>query len=127
MIGLIKSTLQMPIPWLVWVAFLGAANLVAPLYFIQTLEARMTLALFCAGVITQSLIHAKLGFVRLLGIGHIYWIPLVIWLGFRLGEFGIEGSFGLWLVSLLLLNSVSLIIDATDVTRYTLGERSPFY
>ena len=95
MIGLIKSTLQMPIPWLVWVAFLGAANLVAPLYFIQTLEARMTLALFCAGVITQSLIHAKLGFVRLLGIGHIYWIPLVIWLGFRLGEFGIEGSFGL--------------------------------
>ena len=50
MIGLIKSTLRMPSPLLVWIAFLGSVNMVAPLFFIQTLEAQITLALFCAGV-----------------------------------------------------------------------------
>jgi hypothetical protein len=127
MIGLINSTLRMPPLWLVWIAFLGVANLIAPLYFIQTLEARVTLFLFGAGVVIQSIIHLKLGFVRLLGIGHIFWIPFVVWLAFRIGSFGIDGAFGFWIASLLLLNSISLVIDATDVTRYILGERKPFY
>ena len=117
----------MPIGWLVWIAFLGAANFVAPLYFIQNLEAQITLALFFAGVFTQGYIHSKLGFVRLLGIGHIYWIPLVIWLGIRLDSVGLEDMFSFWLASVLAFNSVSLVIDGTDVTRFILGERSPFY
>jgi len=29
---------------------------------------------------TQMLIFHRLGFIRLLGIGHIYWIPMLAWL-----------------------------------------------
>ena len=83
--------------------------------------------MFFVGAFTQGYIHSKLGFVRLLGIGHIFWIPLVIWLGLRLDSAGLNDAFGFWLASVLALNSVSLVIDATDVTRFILGERSPIY
>ena len=125
MIGLVISILRMPLPWLVWVMLLVAANFLAPLFYIQTLEAQLTIAAVLIGFIIQSYIHSKLGFVRLLGLGHILWIPLVIWLGFRLGDIGLENPFGIWLASLLLINTVSLVIDVIDVIRFFSGEKSP--
>ncbi len=104
---------------------LVAANFLVPLFYIQTLEAQLTIAAMFAGAITQSYIHSKLGFVRLLGLGHIFWVPLVIWLGFRLNTIGLDSSFGIWLASLVLLNTISLIIDVIDVIRFISGERSP--
>ena len=125
MIGLVISILRMPLPWLVWVMLLVAANFLAPLFYIQTLEAQLTIAAVLIGFIIQSYIHSKLGFVRLLGLGHILWIPLVIWLGFRLTDIGLENPFGIWLASLVLINAVSLVIDVIDVIRFFSGERSP--
>lgn len=104
---------------------LVAANFLAPLFYIQTLEAQLTIAAVLIGFIIQSYIHSKLGFVRLLGLGHILWIPLVIWLGFRLSDIGLENPFGIWLASLLLINTVSLVIDVFDVIRFFSGEKSP--
>ena len=125
MIGFMKSILKMPSPWLFWVLLLMAVNLVVPLFYIQTLEAQLTITAMFAGAITQSYIHSKLGFVKLLGLGHIFWIPLVIWLGFRLNAIGLDSSFGIWLASLVLINTVSLAIDGIDVLRFISGERSP--
>ncbi len=125
MFGLMKSISKMPLQWLFWIILLMTVNLVIPLFYIQTLEAQITIASIFAGAITQSYIHSKLGFVRLLGVGHIYWIPLVIWLGFRLGDIGLDSPFGLWLASLVLINTVSLVIDVIDVIRFIAGERSP--
>ncbi len=102
-----------------------AVNLIVPLFYIQTPEAQLTIAAMFAGAIMQSWIHAKLGFVRLLGIGHIFWIPLVIWLALRAGTIGLDSTFGIWLASLVLINTVSLVIDAIDVIRFLSGERSP--
>ena len=117
--------LKMPLPWLVWIMLLVAVNLIVPLFYIQTFEAQVTIASIFAAAITQTYIHSKLGFVRLLGLSHIFWIPLVIWLGLRLGDIGLDSSFGLWLASLVLINSVSLVIDIMDVIRFIAGERSP--
>ena len=120
-----KSILKMPSQWLVWIVLLMAVNFFVPLFYIQTLEAQLTLAAVFAGAITQSYIHSKLGFVRLLGVGHIFWAPLVIWLAFRLSSIGVDSSFGIWIASLLLLNTVSLVIDVLDVIRFFSGDRSP--
>ena len=125
MFRFMKSMLKMPTPWLFWVMLLVAVNFVAPLFFIQTLEAKLTIAAMFAGAVIQSWIHSKLGFVRLLGLGHIFWVPLVIWLGFRLGDVGLDGPFGIWVASLVVLNTASLGIDVVDVARFFLGERSP--
>ena len=125
MIGFMKAIMKMPPPWRVWVILLLAVNLIVPLFYIHTLEAQLTIAAMFAGAITQSRIHARLGFVRLLGIGHIFWVPLVIWLGLRAGTVGLDSLFGIWLASLVLINTVSLVIDAIDVIRFLSGERSP--
>ncbi len=125
MIGFMKAIMKMPFSWRVWVMLLVAVNLIVPLFYIQTQEAQLTIAAILAGTVTQSYIHAKLGFVRLLGIGHIFWVPLVIWLAFRAGTIGLDSSFGIWLASLVLINTISLVIDAIDVIRFLSGETSP--
>jgi len=125
MMGFMKAILRMPVPWLFWVMLLVAVNLIVPLFFIQTVEAQLSIAALIAGAIAQSVIHARLGFVRLLGLGHIFWIPLVIWLGFRLSDTGLGDLFAIWLAALVLIDTVSLIIDGIDVVRFLSGERSP--
>jgi hypothetical protein len=125
MTGLIKSILKMPTPWLVWIMLLLVVNMIVPIFYIQTLEAQLTLVAMMSGVVAQSIIHARLGFVKLLGLGHVLWIPLVIWLGLRIGDVGIGDGFGIWLASLVLLNTISLIIDSVGVIQFILGNRTP--
>ncbi len=36
-----------------------------------------------------------------------------------------DGGFRAWLVAVMLMNTLSLIIDAIDVVRYARGERTP--
>ena len=81
----------------VWISLLLAADMVVPLVFITTVEAQLVLAAAIAGAVTQTAILASRGFVRLLGIGHIYWVPLIPWLLSRLDGFPPAGPFAMWL------------------------------
>ncbi len=125
MINLMKTMMLMPKPWLAWMGLLVVANTLAPLYFIQTLEGKVVLAaIMCSMTIMTAIFGAK-GFVRLLGIGHIAWVPLIPWLFTRLDNSSFDSFFGYWLVAVIVLNSLSLIMDAIDVLRYIKGERRP--
>ena len=55
-----------------WISLLLAANMVGPLLFINTLEGQVVLAAFVAAALTQTVLFGAKGFVRLLGIGHVY-------------------------------------------------------
>ena len=125
MIGFMKSTMKIPIMWQMWLALLITANLIVPLFYSSTLEAQITIGALLLSFVTMSYIHSKRGYVRLLGIGHIFWFPLVLWLGLRAFEEGLSDAFAVWLVSLVVLNSLSLILDVMDVVRYLRGERAP--
>ena len=70
-------------------------------------------------------LFSRYGFVRLLGLGHIFWIPLVIWLGARIPELNLSTPFGIWLVGVLVANIISLVIDIRDVGLYLRGDREP--
>ena len=109
----------------VWISLLLAANMVAPLVFVTTVEGQLVLAAAMAGAIIQMTIFASKGFVRLLGIGHVFWLPLLPWLWSRLGGFPPTDPFALWITAVIVLNGVSLAIDASDVWRYVAGERAP--
>jgi hypothetical protein len=125
MIQFLRTLLRMPKLWLVWVFVLVMVNLVSPIMFISTLEAKIVLAAFGLGVILQVAIFSARGFVRLLGIGHVAWIPLVIWLAARLESLPLDSVFCYWLGSVVVVNSSSLLIDAVDVLRYLKGDRAP--
>ncbi len=125
MIGFMKSTMKIPIMWQMWLALLITANLIVPLFYSSTLEAQITIGALLLSFVTMSYIHSKRGYVRLLGIGHIFWVPLVLWLGLRALETELSDAFGVWLASVVVLNTISLIIDAIDAVRYVNGERAP--
>ena len=102
---------------------LVAANGVAPLFFLGRVEAQAVLAAMFIGTILMSLLTARFGFTRILGLGHILWIPLLGWLAFRLGQIPADDAFGLWVRGVMLLNGVSVVIDIADVVRYAAGDR----
>ena len=118
-----KGVLRMSWPVKVWLLLLVAANAVAPLFFLQRIEAQMVLGAMFIGATLMSLLTARFGFTRILGLGHILWIPLVGWLAFRLGQIPADDAFGMWIRGVMLLNTVSLVIDGVDVVRYAAGDR----
>ncbi len=123
-IDFFRHLLHMPPPWLGWLMLLMAANLLAPLFFLHTLEARLTLGCIMAGALIQILLFARLGFVRLLGLGHTLWLGLVPFLALRV-TCPPAGAFDYWLASVVGIDGLSLLIDIADVVRYLKGERAP--
>ena len=118
-----KGVLRMSWPVKVWLLLLVAANAIAPLLFLQRVEAQAVLAAMMIGGTLMSLLTARFGFTRILGLGHILWIPLVGWLAFRLGQIPADDAFGMWIRGVMLLNTVSLVIDTADVVRFAAGDR----
>ena len=80
MFNFFKAMLLMPKPWVAWVGLLMAVNMVVPVFFMARLEAKVVLATMMASAGLMMFIFAQKGFVRLLGLGHILWIPLIFWL-----------------------------------------------
>ncbi len=91
--------------------------------YIGTLEGQVVLAALMAGAVTQASMFSRLGFVRLLGVGHVYWLPMLPWLWTRLGS--TSCLFEYWLMAVIALDGVALVIDVADVARYARGERAP--
>ena len=113
-------------PWWLWIGLLFVVNFVVPLFFIGSVEAKVVMAGIVGGALIQMAILARLGYVRLLGLGHIVvWVPMLLWLVPRLSGLGEETAFGRWLTAVVVLDLASLVIDFVDVGRYLLGERQP--
>lgn len=100
-----------------------AANLVVPLFFLGRLEAQLVVVALLASAILMTFLTGLYGFTRLLGVGHIFWIPLLFFLWTRLGQIPADNFFGIWLRILMILNAMSLVIDVVDVIRYIAGDR----
>ena len=111
----------------IWVAWLVAVN-AASLLFIQHIEAQVALGAVGVAVLAQALIYQRKGFIRLLGVTHVLWVPMLAWIALRLDTLPKEEpEFHLWLIMLFATNAVSLAVDAWDATRFVFGERRPYY
>lgn len=111
----------------IWGTWLVAVN-AACLLFIQHIEAQVTLGAVGVAVLAQALIYQRKRFIRLLGVTHILWVPMLTWIALRLDTLPEEETaFHVWLITLIATNAVSLAIDALDATRFILGERRPYY
>ncbi len=126
MFGFLRTMMTFPKPWVVWIMLLMLVNMVIPLFYLGTLEGEVVLGAFVFGALHQGWIFSAKGFVRLLGIGHLVWIPMVAWLWTRLDVASTGSLFRHWLLATIVLVSLSLLIDAVDVIRYLRGERDPY-
>ncbi len=111
----------------IWGTWLVAVN-AASLLFIQHMEAQVALGAVGVAVLGQALIYQRRRFIRLLGVTHALWVPMLAWMALRVDSIPKEDrGFRAWLVVLIATNAVSLVIDAWDATRFVLGERRPYY
>ncbi len=119
-----KGVLKMPVHWQLWLALLVTANLLIPLFFLARIEARVVVATLAASMTLMTVLTGRYGFTRILGMGHVLWIPLLYFLWIRLDAIPANDAFGIWIRALMVLNALSLIIDAIDVARYVAGDRA---
>lgn len=134
-IGLARSVFELfgvvlirfrPLPR-AWGAWLVAVNS-ACLFFLPRPEALVALVAVGAAVGIQALIYQRRRFVRVLGVAHVLWIPMLAWMAPRLAAVPDgESAFRAWLAALIATNAISLVIDAWDAARFARGERRPHY
>ena len=110
----------------IWAILLVLVN-AASVFFLDTIYGQAALAAVVFGVLVMITIHMRLGFVRLLGIGHVLWIPMLIWFAVKIPMIVDGAALRNWMTLLIVFNSISLVIDAIDVIRYFRGERAPHY
>ena len=115
--------LRSPLPVKLWMVLLLAVNLLVPLVYLARPEGQVVLAAMMASAALMVMITARVGFTRLVGLGHIVWVPLLWYLWGSLVEHPASTAFGLWLRAVIVLNAISLVIDVIDVTRYMKGDR----
>jgi len=123
--NLVRDARKFTIAWRIWFWILLSVNFIAPLLFIQHTEAVLVLLSYImAGIIIVQL-HRRLGWVRLLGVGHILWVVLLPWLIYHYARVHPVGVFGMWFVFLIIIDILCLGIDLVDVVRYLFGDRDP--
>ncbi|MFQ5543228.1 MAG: hypothetical protein ACE5FY_02610 [Nitrospiria bacterium] len=115
--------MKLPLQWQVWLMLLVGSNMVVPFFFINRLEARITLGTMMISMMLMTVITHLTGFTRLLGLGHILWFPMLYFFWIQRSQIPADDFFGIWLRTLMILNAVSLIIDIGDVCRYIAGDR----
>ena len=118
-----KGIMKMPLPWRLWLMLLVTMNLAVPLFFLDRREAQFILGALLVSMALMTILTAKFGFTRILGLGHILWLPLVFFLWLRLSHIPADDFFGFWIRVVLILNTASLVLDAVDVTRYIRGDK----
>ena len=119
-----RGMLKFPIQWQLFLVPMVVVNAVAPLFFLQHIEAQIVLGAFLVSFALMVYLTGRFGFTRILGLGHILWIPMLILLFPALGNGSSNDAFGIWIRTLFVINVISLAIDAVDVTRFIAGERA---
>ncbi len=117
-----RGLLGMPRHWQLWLGMLVGANLVAPLFFLEHLEAQATIAALLISMTLMTALTARFGFSRILGLGHVAWLPLLAFLVGQVAEVPATTAFGLWLRTVIVLDAISLVLDAVDVVRFLGGD-----
>ena len=118
-----RGVLKLPVAVQAWLGVLMLANAIVPLFFLGHREAQVTLAIFMVSAALMMTLTHLVGFTRLLGLGHILWIPLFLYLWSRMGGHPVDQLYGAWIRIVMVLNAASLVLDGWDVVRYVRGDR----
>ena len=110
-IDLVKQPLWVSL----WVAILILANTASLLFWAAPL-AKIIFFTFMASAIAMMVLYSYFGFEKILGIAHVFWIYLIPFILLQLAY--ADGIFLLYLVTLSVLLTISLVFDAIDVWKY---------
>jgi hypothetical protein len=107
--------MQQPVGIPIWVFYLMGINM-ASLGFWNEPLAKLIFITFMISSMLMMGLYSRFGFEKILGLGHIFWVPLLIYVLPRLPAF--ERSFNIYLIVLSFSLTISLVLDITDVWKY---------
>jgi hypothetical protein len=99
----------------IWVLFLMIIH-IASVGFWHEPIARLIFASFLVSAMLMMGLYARFGFKKILGLGHIPWIPVLVYLLAQIPT--AEATFKSYLLVLSVSISISLVFDAIDVWEY---------
>jgi hypothetical protein len=107
--------IQQPIWVSIWLLFLMIVNF-ASVAFWNELLAKVILIIFILSAISMMGLYSRFGFEKILGLGHILWIPLLVYVLIEIPA--AEGAFKSYLIILFISITISLVFDIIYVWRY---------
>ena len=121
-----QQFLSLPIGIVLWVRWLGLANL-SGVVFWRRRQARWVLAAMAFIILTNGPMLLALGLVKALSIPHlVVWLPLTAYLAMELRSGRVEHGkpFGIWCLVVMLTNLISVVFDLRDGAEYLLGDHA---
>lgn len=109
-----------------WIRWLGVMNMVCILFVWKHTQARWAAVAMLFVVAANVPIAMALGLVKALAIPHLFaWVPLVAYLAMQVreGKLQTKSIFGVWVLTLMVTNTVSIIFDIRDTVEYIAGDR----
>lgn len=113
--------MQQPVWVPVWVFFLMAVN-VASVWFWNEPLAKVIFVTFVFSAMLMMGLYSRFGFDKILGMGHIVWIPLIVYLLMEIQT--VRDTFKSYLIILSISIAISLVLDIVDVWKYFTDRKS---
>ncbi|MGF1668959.1 MAG: hypothetical protein ACFCU6_00820 [Balneolaceae bacterium] len=113
--------MQQPVWISIWVFYLMVIN-VASVGFWHEPLAKAIFVIFMVSAMLMMALYSRFGFEKVLGLGHILWVPLLVYILMRIP--GVENGFQNYLVVLAVSIAISLVFDFVDVWKYFTHRRS---
>jgi hypothetical protein len=114
-LGFFSELMQQPVWIPVWVSYLMVINLVSVGFWYEPL-AKVIFITFMVSAMLMMALYSRFGFERILGLGHVLWVPLLIYILIQIPA--AESGFQIYLVVLAVSIAISLAFDAVDVWKY---------
>lgn len=105
----------------VWVFYLMLINMASVIYWYEPL-AKLIFITFMVSAMLMMGLYSRFGFEKVLGLGHIFWVPLLAYILIVLPTF--ESSFKSYLVVFSISIAISLAFDIIDVWKYLVNRKS---
>ncbi len=106
----------------IWLMALVISNFIAPLLFLDRLEAKVMIVMSLVAMVMGMIIFKIYGMKRLLGLMHLPWLIALYFLLTKLLETGIVDNYTGWVALATTFTMISLAIDIVDVIRFALGD-----
>lgn len=105
----------------IWVFYLMVINVVSVGFWDEPLAKLIFISFMISAMLMMGL-YSKFGFEKILGLGHILWVPLLVYILTQISS--VEDGFKSYLVALSISIAISLAFDIFDVWNYFTNRKS---
>lgn len=107
--------LRQPLWVVLWVMLLMLVNMASLAFWSEQL-ARLIFITFMISSVLMMALYSRFGFTKILGLGHILWVPLLAYVLIRFPED--SGHFRSYLAAWCFCTTISLAFDISDVWKH---------